>query len=50
MTDLLQMLADQFIELTPVHINRGWVEIDSISDLSIAEKHFHTIIQNEKSL
>ena len=50
MTDLLQMLADQFIKLTPVHINRGWVEIDSISDLSIAEKHFHTIIQNEKSL
>ena len=50
MTDLLQMLADQFIKLTPVHINRGWVEIDSLSDLSIAEKHFHTIIKNEKSL
>lgn len=44
MTDLLQMLADQLVKLTPVHINRGWVEIDSLSDLSIAEKHFHTVI------
>ena len=37
MTDLLQGIIDAGFPLTPVVINRKWLEIDSVSDLKYAE-------------
>lgn len=37
MTDLLQGLIDTGNKLKTVHINRGWFEVDCISDLKLAE-------------
>jgi choline kinase len=38
MTDLLQHMAHQGIALTPAFVRGGWVEIDSSSDLELAER------------
>lgn len=38
MTDLLQALIDVGGQLTPVHIQRGWYEIDDPADLKLVEK------------
>lgn len=38
MTDLLQAMADRGHRLSPCPINGGWVEIDTLSDLSLAER------------
>jgi choline kinase len=40
MTDLLQGLADTGEKLQPIHINRGWFEVDNLDDLQIAEEEF----------
>ncbi len=37
MTDLLQSLIDRGEALTPVFVDGGWLEVDSISDLKLAE-------------
>lgn len=38
MTDLVQAVIDYGYPVRPVHVNRGWVEIDSQKDLKIAEE------------
>jgi choline kinase len=38
MTDLLQGMIEQGHKLNPVTIDRGWVEIDSVGDLAVAEE------------
>lgn len=38
MTDLLQGMIDSGIKLNAFQIDGGWVEIDSVSDLALAEK------------
>ena len=50
MTDLLQILTQDPVGISPIHINRNWLEIDSLNDLKIAEKYFDSVITNEKSL
>jgi len=35
MTDLLQHIIDQSIPISPVRINGGWLEIDTVSDLQV---------------
>lgn len=37
MTDLLQGMIDEGYKLRPVHINRGWFEIDNMDDLAVAK-------------
>jgi L-glutamine-phosphate cytidylyltransferase len=37
MTDLLQYMINKEINLTPVHISSGWIEIDSLKDLELAK-------------
>lgn len=44
MTDLLQGMIGRGDKLQPVTIDRGWVEIDSVVDLAVAEK----IVRDEK--
>jgi len=39
MTDLLQILIHQEYPVEPVYIRRGWFEVDSMTDLSVAEKY-----------
>jgi choline kinase len=39
MTDLLQGLVDRGEKLEAVEIDRGWVEIDSLRDLEVAERY-----------
>jgi len=34
MTDLLQAVIDSGQKITPVHVNGGWVEVDTVDDLS----------------
>ncbi|CAI3672930.1 L-glutamine-phosphate cytidylyltransferase [Clostridium neonatale] len=43
MTDIIEKIIDENIEVYEVPINRGWIEIDTIKDLEIAEK----IISNQ---
>jgi len=33
MTSLIQMIADDLVNVKPIYINGGWIEIDSIDDL-----------------
>lgn len=40
MTDMLQGLVNEGHDLHAVKIRRGWLEIDSISDLQLANKYF----------
>lgn len=40
MTDLLQGMVDRGDGLKPVSIDRGWYEIDSLSDLKVAESEW----------
>ncbi len=37
MTDLLQGMIDEGYKLKAMHINRGWFEVDDVSDLKLAE-------------
>lgn len=36
MTDLLQELVDQNIPVHPIHVRRGWLEFDNVSDVTLA--------------
>ena len=38
MTSFIQMMIDNLINVSPVYINGGWLEIDSISDIECYEK------------
>ena len=38
MTDIIEKIIEENIEVYEVPINRGWIEIDNIKDLEIAEK------------
>lgn len=38
MTSFIQMIIDNLVDVKPVFINGGWVEIDSVEDLNIYEK------------
>ncbi len=40
MTDMLQGLVNEGNDLYAVKIKRGWLEIDSVSDLQLADKCF----------
>lgn len=33
MTSLIQMIIDNLIDVKPVFINGGWIEIDSVEDM-----------------
>lgn len=35
MTSFIQLIIDNFNNVTPVYINGGWIEIDSVSDLAV---------------
>ena len=37
-TDVLQGLINDGVKVSPVWVNGGWVEIDTVSDLRLAEK------------
>lgn len=41
MTDLLQGMITQGHELRPTRIDRGWFEIDNLTDLHYAESHWY---------
>lgn len=41
MTDMLQGIIDSGFPVHPVPIRRGWVEVDSLKDLEIAQKSIH---------
>tara|TARA_B110000503_G_C7101615_1_gene394041 strand:- start:235 stop:987 length:753 start_codon:yes stop_codon:yes gene_type:complete len=38
MTSLIQMVIDHIMDVTPVFINGGWIEIDSVEDISAYNK------------
>ena len=42
MTDLLQGIIDSGFPVHPVNIHRGWLEIDSLSDLELGEQSIRT--------
>ena len=46
MTDLISILLDQGINIKVIPIKRGWLEIDSVSDLSI----YNQALSNNKNL
>jgi NDP-sugar pyrophosphorylase family protein len=50
MTDMLQGLVDEGIKIWPVHIQRGWFEIDNLKDLSVAEKDLPSLNENEQGI
>jgi len=37
MTSFIQMIINELIDVTPVFIDGGWIEIDTIEDLKVAE-------------
>lgn len=41
MTDFIQDYIDFEGEVTPVFINGGWLEVDTVNDLNIYERHGH---------
>ena len=38
MTSFIQMIIDNLLNVTPVFIDGGWIELDSLSDLKKLEK------------
>ena len=38
MTTFIQMIIDNLLEVKPIYINGGWVEIDSLVDLKKMEQ------------
>lgn len=46
MTDMLQGMIDEGVKIRPVHINRGWFEIDNPQDLIVAERDFLNLKNN----
>ena len=48
MTTLIQLIIDHYNNVTPVFINGGWLEIDTVSDLSIYENsnYIKKVIKN----
>ena len=43
MTDIIQGLIDVGYPIHAVKVNRGWLEIDSMSDLKIANRKVKTV-------
>lgn len=43
MTDLIMILLEQNINIKVIPVNRGWIEIDSISDLNLYENEIKKI-------
>ena len=39
MTSLIQMVISEFNNVCPVFVNGGWIEIDTVQDLSVYEKN-----------
>jgi len=39
MTSFIQLIIDNLLDVKPVFIDGGWIEIDSVSDLEIYNKH-----------
>ena len=39
MTSFIQMIIDNLVDVKPVYISGGWLEIDSVEDLTIYEKY-----------
>jgi choline kinase len=39
MTSFIQMIIDNLIDVSPLYIDGGWLEIDSIEDLEVYEKY-----------
>jgi choline kinase len=39
MTSFIQMIIDSLINVNPMYINGGWLEIDSVEDLKVYEKY-----------
>ena len=48
MTTLIQLIIDHYNNVTPVFINGGWLEIDTVSDLTIYENsnYIKKVIKN----
>ena len=38
MTSLIQMVIDNLMDVKPVFINGGWIEVDSVEDLTAYNK------------
>lgn len=41
MTSFIQMIIDELLDVEPISINGGWVEIDTIEDLNIEKKKYN---------
>ena len=46
MTSFIQMIIDNLSDVKPVYIDGGWLEIDSVEDLEVYEKH--NIVEESK--